>query len=78
MMCGKLGFSLDDFWKLTPGETAELIDEWAKLEELQSQAQATRTAYATVMMQNGKMPEWESGQKEKDRPVNNDMGFAGL
>jgi len=55
-----------------------MIEEWARLEEMQSQAQATRIAYATVMMQNGQMPEWESGRKEKDKPVNNDTGFAGL
>ena len=78
MMCGKLGFSLDEFWKLTPAETGEMIEEWARLEEMQSQAQATRIAYATVMMQNGQMPEWDAGRKEKDKPVNNDTGFAGL
>lgn len=77
MVTVKLGRDESQFWKMTPRQTSALIKEWSRMEEMQGQAQATRTAYAVVMMQHGKMPEWNS-EEEKPVVVSNDSGFAGL
>jgi len=77
MVTVKLGRNEEQFWKMTPRRTSALIKEWSRMEELQGQTQATRTAYAMVMMQNGKMPEW-TDPDAKEVEVSNDTGFASL
>ena len=77
MVTVKLGRSIEDFWAMTPRLTGMLIREWTRMEELQGKAQATRTAYAMVMMQSGKMPFEEEADTIKES-VNNDDGFMGL
>ncbi len=52
-----------DFWSSTPRKTGAMIREWSRLEELQGRAQAERTAYASIMMQNGKVPTWSEESK---------------
>jgi len=74
----KLGRSSAQFWGMTLRELDILITEWSRMEEIEGQIQATRIAYATVMFQNGKQPEWIKYKKKKDGPINNDMGFANM
>jgi hypothetical protein len=78
MVTVNLGRTEEQFWAMTPKRTAQLIREWSRMEELQSQSNATRIAYATVMMKQGKMPEWIQERKKKNGPINNDMGFANM
>ena len=65
-----------EFWAMTLRELDSLITEWSRMEEMQGQAMASRIAYATVMMQNGKMPEWN--QDKKKTVIDNDSAFMNM
>ena len=79
MVTVNLGRTEKEFWRMTPKRTSVLIAEWSRMEELQGQAMASRIAYATVMMQNGKMPEWNSDKKKSSKTItDNDSGFMDM